>query len=147
MPEPVMESGSRDTYTGTIRVYVLEAIGRWDDDDGNTFHNAFISFALQEGISLAETDTLTWDLLWNGNDYVDYWGHPYNYLTEDNVKVVAAVFNSSGYPGYSDPPTGGQFIVNEVDACAGTMCGMTGYNTVYDNFTHTVLLEDGATTW
>ena len=57
--DAVIESGNRDTYTGIIRVYVAEITGRWNNVWGGPFHNAFLAFALEESISLNETDTLT----------------------------------------------------------------------------------------
>ena len=145
--EPAAESGDKDTYTGTIRVFVLEKIGRWMDSDDSLFHNAFLAFALRESISLGDVDTLTWELEWDGHDYYDAGGQSFGDLVEDNVKVIAAVFNSSSYTGYSDPPSGAPFAVHEVDATAGATSGTTGYNEVTESFTHSVLVEDGSTTW
>lgn len=146
-PEPVSESGDRGTYTGIIRVYVLEKIGRWYDSQGIAYHNALLAFALQESISLAETDTLTWELEWDGHDYHEVNGQSYDDIQENNIKVIAAVFNSSSYTGYSDPPSGAPFAVHEVDATAGATSGTTGYNEETESFTHSVLVEDGSTTW
>jgi hypothetical protein len=145
-PEPAAVSGDRDVYTGTIRVYVTET-GRWKDHNGKPFHHAFLGFALEEYVSVNETQTLTWDLEWDGNDYEDANGQDYGDLRQENVKVIAAVFNPDGYPGYSDPPSGGEFVVHEVDATAGAVPGETGYNVVSEDFTHTVFVEDGSTTW
>jgi len=146
-PEPVAESGDRGTYTGMIRVYVMEKVGRWSDDGGTEFHNAFLAFALQESISLTETDTLTWELEWDGHDYDDDSGQPYDDIEDGNMKVIAAVFNSSSYTGYSNPPSSAPFAVHEVDATAGATSGTTGYNVETESFTHSVLVEDGSTTW
>ena len=146
-PDALIESGDRDTYSGIIRVYVAEITGRWNDDWGGPFHNAFLAFALEESISLNETDTLTWELEWDGHDYFDIDDMPYDDLQEDNIRVFAAVFNSAGYPGYSDPPSDSEFTVHEVDACAGATCGTTGFNLVTDGFTHSVFAEDGGTVW
>lgn len=144
---PVLESGDRDTYTGTIRVYVAEKRGRWYDNDGNIFSNAFLGFALVEPISVGETDSLEWSVEWNGADFQDVAGNPYDDIVEGNMKVVAAVFNSASYTNYSDPPSGAPFAVHEVDAVAGAVPGRTGYNVAPTGFTHGVLVEDGATTW
>jgi hypothetical protein len=144
---PVLETGDKDTYTGTIRVYVVEKESRWNDDSGTPFHNAFLAFALEEAVSVNETDSLTWNLTWDGDDYYDAFGGSYGDLTESNVKVIAAVFNSASYTGYSDPPSGRPFNVHEVDAVAGAMPGETGYNERVGEFTHSVLVEDGSTTW
>jgi hypothetical protein len=143
----VNQSGELGDYTGILRVYVTEITGRWNDDWGGPFHNAFLAFALEDSVSLSETDTLTWELEWDGHDYSNGRGSPYDDLQEDNVKVIAAVFNSAGYPGYSYPPSGEEFTVHEVDACAESKCGSTGYNLVTDNFTHSILVEDGTSTW
>lgn len=144
---PLLLSGDRATYTGTIRVFVTERVGRWSDNDGKPFHNAFLSFALQEDISLNETDSMTWSLVWNGSDYEDVYGDPYDDLVESNIKVIAAVFNSASYPGSSDPPGGAIFQVHEIDAVAGARCGGTGHNLTFGTFTHSVLVQDGGTTW
>ena len=146
-PAPAMESAAAGTYTGTIRVYVTEIEGRWEDSDGKTFRNAFLGFALEEQISLNETDSLTWDLEWDGHDFTNAYGDPYDDITEDNIKVIAALFNSASYTGYSDPPSGNPFAVHEVDASAGAKCGATGYNMITGDFTHSVFDEDGVTTW
>ena len=144
---PILESGGRDEYTGTLRVYVTEKIGRWDDYSGVPLHNAFLSFALQEDFSIDEVETLTWNLEWDGHDFTDIAGNPFDDIQDDNIKVIAAVFNSASYTGYSDPPSDNPFDVHEVDAVAGAMCGSTGFNFAFGDFTHTVLVEDCSPTW
>jgi hypothetical protein len=144
---PAPLSGDRATYTGTIRVFVTEKVGRWSDSQGKPFHNAFLSFALEEAISLNETDSMMWHLEWDGNDYTDAEGDPYSDLVKSNIEVIAAVFNSASYPGSSDPPSGAMFNVHEIDAVAGAKCGGTGHNLTFGAFTHSVLVQDGSTTW
>jgi hypothetical protein len=141
-PVSAMLSGERDTYEGTLRVFVTEIIGRWNDWDGNPFHNAFLSFALEEDFTLNETDSLTWQLGWNGNDYFDVHGVSYGDIEESNIKVIAAVFDSDSYTGYSDPPSDHPFAVHEVDATAAAVCGKTGYNLNTSDFTHSVFVQD-----
>lgn len=145
---PNLQSDDRDMYTGKLRVYVTEMEGRWRDDDGIPFHNAFLSFAIPDDfVFLSDTDTLTWDVEWDGNDYTDNDGFTFGNVREEQVKVIAAVFNSATYPNYSDPPDGAEFDVHEVDACAAATSGVTGYNESNVDFTHTVMVEDGSTTW
>jgi hypothetical protein len=140
-------SGDKDLYTGMLRVFVTEINGRWKDDDNIPFKDAFLAFALEEYVFLSESDTLQWDVQWDGHDYEDADGINYGNLREDNVKVIAAVYNSAAYPGYSNPPSGAEFAVHEVDATAAAISGQTGYNQVTEDFTHTVFVEDGSTTW
>jgi hypothetical protein len=127
---------------------VTELVGRWFDPDSQPYHNAFLAFALEEEFSLSSSDTLTWYTEWDGHDYFDNEGIPFDDIEEDNIGVIAAVFDASGYTSYSDPPdTFYAFTVHEVDACASATCGTTGYNMVNADFTHTVLEEDGTGTW
>jgi hypothetical protein len=144
-PVPAMLSGERDTYEGTIRVFVTEIIGRWNDCDGDPFHNAFLSFALQEDFALNETDSLTWQVEWNGNDYFNVHGVSFGDIEESNIKVIAAVFDSDSYTGYSNPPSDHPFAVHEVDATAAAECGRTGYNLITSDFTHSVFVQDAGT--
>ena len=143
----IIESTERGVYSGYIRVYVTEITGRWDDDDNVPFDNAFLSFALQQSVLLVDDLPETWDVVWNGNNYYDAHGNPFDDITEDNIRVYAAIFNSQGYQGYSDPPSGAPFTVYEVDACAAAECGETGYNVKTSAFTHTVFIEDASTDW
>ncbi len=141
-----VESAS-GTYSGTIRVYVVEDPSRWLNDNDQPFRNAFLDFALQEDVSLGEGDSITWEILWDGHDYFDANGQPYDDLQETNIRVIAAVFDSSGYPWYSDPPSGNEFAVHEIDASAEAKCGTTGYNMLNADFTHSILVEYAAAGW
>jgi hypothetical protein len=134
-------------YDGTIRVYVTEIIGRWEDDNDIPFHNAFLSFALEEEFTLNETETLTWNVQWDGHDYGDIAGALFDNVEEGNIKVIAAVFNADSSIGYSSPPDECPFYIHNVDATAAAICGGTGYNAAYGDFTHTVLVEDFGTSW
>jgi hypothetical protein len=133
MEEPVAQASSPTTYTGTIRIFVTDN-DLWNDNAGVRFHNAVVGIPLQQSFSLADGDSLEWDTEFN-----------YYYLTEQSAVVVAAVYNSYGYQGYSVPPSSNPFTVHEVDAAAEAGCGRTGYNIAAGGFTHTVLVEEGAT--
>jgi hypothetical protein len=141
-------SGGRGSYNGTLRVFVSEIVSRWSYDyDDSPLRNAVLSFAIDEEFQLTDGDTLSWDTTWNGNDYHDIEGVPFGDVTEDNIKVFAAVFNSFGYTMYSDPPWGAPFTAYDVDACAAATCGSIGYNVFNEDFTHSVFIEDAATEW
>jgi len=133
--EPVADVNSAATYTGIIRVFVTDS-DRWDDNDGDRIHNAFVGLPLQQNFTLNDNDSLMWDLEFS------YYG-----LTEEHTTVVAAVYNSYGYQGYSVPPNGYPFTVHEVDASAEAKCGRSGYNIAASGFTHSAFVEEGSTTW
>ena len=145
--ESTTEAGDKGVYSGMIRVYVVEPVSRWSDSDNRPYHNGFLAFVLEDSVYLAETDTLTWELEWDGHHYFDDDDQPFDDVEENNLQVVAAVSNSDGYPGYSDPPSDYEFTVYEIDACASANCGSTGYNFLTNDFTHSVLVEDMTSTW
>jgi len=135
-------------YTGTIRVYITEKVsGRWLDHDGRAYHHAFLAFALDQPITLGDTDTLTWHTVWDGANYQDGSGNFFSDIDPDNIEVQAAIFNSASYSGYSDPPSGHLFPVHEIDASASTTPGHTGYNLLLPGLTHSIFIEDGSATW
>jgi len=133
--EPMSEMNSAATYSGIIRIFVTDN-DRWDDSDGERTHNAVVGIPIQESITLNDGDSLMWDLEF------DYYG-----LTEEHTTVIAALYNSYGYQGYSVPDNNTYpFTVHEVDATAAAHCGRSGYNIVTASFTHSVLITEGSTT-
>jgi hypothetical protein len=97
-------------YNGHIHVYVLELISRWNNYDNQPFKDALLDCPINKditldpfkpvlsgptigkiGVSYEYTMTIgdyIWSdsFIWDGND------HGYGDITEDNIKVVAAVF-------------------------------------------------------
>lgn len=129
------------SYGGQLRVYVVEPVSRWDDYDGNPYHYGFLDLAIDEILSIEYNDSynkqVTWDAQQAGYDNVE----------EENIMVIAAIFNPKGNIKYSYPPNSNPFIAHYVDAAAAATPGTTGENTVTENFTHTVFVEEGTGTW
>jgi hypothetical protein len=128
-------------YDGTLRVYVVEPESRWDDYDGNPYHFAVLDIALEETLSIEFMDTYNTQLNWKGSDY------GYDNIQEDNIMVIAAVFNPESNKRYANPPTKNPFNAFYVDATAGARPGNQGENIVTSNFTHTVFAEEATATW
>ena len=127
-------------YDGDLRIYVVEQVSRWDAQDGNPYKFGFLDFALDDKLSIEYLDTFTDMIAWDANDA------GYSNVQENNLMVIAAVFNPEIHKGYSDPPFGSAFDAFYVDATAGATPGSTGYNTVNEDFTHTVLVEKATST-
>jgi hypothetical protein len=129
------------SYGGQLRVYVVEPVSRWDDYDGNPYHYGFLDLAIDEKLSIDYNDSynkqVTWDAQQAGYDNVE----------EQNIMVIAAIFNPKGKIKYSYPPNSNPFTAHFVDAAAAATPGTTGKNTVTENFTHTVFVEEGTGTW
>jgi hypothetical protein len=133
---------SDNEYDGHIRVYVVEIESRWNNNDDEPYHYGFLDFALNEDFSLHNEEdiynnTIIWESKWAG----------YPIIELENILVIAAIFNSEENIGYSEPPNGNPFDAYYVDATAAAKLRETGTNTDTDNFTHTVLIEEGTATW
>src|SRR6056297_304083 len=55
-------------YTGKIRSYVVEKESRWNDNDKNPYHFAFLDFSLNKQIRIKKGETITLKTQWNTPD-------------------------------------------------------------------------------
>lgn len=122
-------------YNGYLRIYIVEIESRWDMENRRPYHYAFIDFAFNNQLSIQYQETYSNTIEWSGD------------IDEDNVIVMAALFNPESQRKFADPPLGRPFNAYSVDAAAAAHPGETGYNTVKDDFTHTVFCEVGTATW
>ncbi len=122
-------------YDGHLRIYIVEPESRWSDYDGVPYHFGFLDYVFDDTISIDYLNTYEDTLTWSGD------------VVEDNVMVMAAIFNSQANLGYSNPPSDKPFEAYAVDASTSAAPGNTGYNTVTEDFTHTVFIEEGTVNW
>lgn len=139
--EVVKSDSNNRAYNGHLRVYVVEPVSRWNNYDDEPYHFAFLDFAIDEELSIAFQDTFTKQVTWNAEDA------GYSDVTENNIMVIAAVFNPLSYLSYAYPPFKNPFDAYYVDAAAAATPGTTGYNTANEEFTHTVFCEEATATW
>ena len=128
-------------YTGTLRVYIVEPVSRWKDNDKDPYHFGFLDFAFNDALNIPYGDTHIEEITWNPGQA----GYPD--AMENNIMAIAAVFNPQVHNGHADPPFGNPFDSYYVDACAAAKPGETGQNVKDENFTHTVFCEEGTATW
>ncbi len=135
----INDARSKDNmpYTGRVRIYVVEPLSRWKMANQQYYHFGFLGFAYNNQISLDYGETFDQTVIWDGDSQV----------TENNIMVIAAVFNPERYQGYARPPSQNPFDAYYVDAAAGARPGQIGYNRVQENFTHTVFVEESTATW
>jgi thiol-disulfide isomerase/thioredoxin len=122
-------------YDGYLRIFIVEIYSRWKMYNKQHYHNALFDFAYNDEISIRYLETYEDTINWQGD------------IEEDNVIVMAAVYNSDSIVNYADPPSGGPFNAHLVDAAAGAKPGTSDSNVVNDEFTHTVFCEKGTATW
>ena len=86
-------NNEESTYTGHLHVYVTEITSRWNDEDGNPFHFAWIgNHPIHKEVEVEPGTTETYTT-------AKPWTAPYDNITIDNIKVIASVFNpSTKYP-------------------------------------------------
>jgi hypothetical protein len=136
-----MKTSVSRPYDGHLRVYVVEPVSRWNNYDGDPYHFGFLDFAIDEELSIDYLDTYNKQVTWNAQQA------GYQNVEEENIMVMAAVFNPEDHLKYAYPPSTNPFDAYYVDAAAAATPGTTGENTVNENFTHTVFVEEGTATW
>ena len=125
-------------YDGYLRIYIVEPDSRWNMEDGAPYTNGFLDYAFDDTISIDYLETYEDTISWKGD------------VTEDNVIVMAAIFNQQANLRYSNLPNADKikpFEAYPVEASAAATPGTIGYNTVTEDFTHTVFIEEGTVTW
>jgi len=122
------------SYKGFLRIYIAEIESRWDMYTGEPFEYAFYDYAFNEEIEIEYLNTYQNLVTWQGD------------IQEDNIIIIAAIFNEKSYRNYADPPMGRPFDAYYVDAAAGVRPGETESNVKNEAFTHTVFCEVGSQT-
>ena len=105
-----VHNNETSNYSGHIRVYITEkSSSMWYDTAGYPYTFAFLDYALNEDIHINPSSTWQNSSLWNGND------HNFEFITCNNIMVIAAVFNSTWHQGYANPPSDYPFDAYYVD--------------------------------
>lgn len=138
----VDQVSSRGAYYGNLKLYVIEPDGgRWDDSQNHTFEMSFLDFAYDTVLVMDVEEQFNRNIDWTPN---------YSGVTEDNVMVIAVLFDrNAGYPASSDTIGGHNlpFTAYYPDAVVGCVPGETNSAGPAGSFTHTVFVEDHSTTW
>lgn len=134
--DPKNETTDSLPYEGRLIIYVVEPLSRWNMKNGQPYHFGSLGTAFDTTLSIDYLQSYENNISWTGD------------ATQDNVMVIAAVFNSDLYQGYSDPPDNDHpFDAHYVDAAAAVTPGNIGYNTANETFSHTVFIEEATATW
>ena len=128
-------------YDGQLRVYIVEPVSRWNDYDGNPYHFGFLDFAMDETLSIGYLETYDKQMTWDAHTV------GYDSIQNDNIMVIAAVFNPAIFKKYSYPPSKNPFDAHYVDAAAAAKPGEIGFNFKNETFTHTIFCEEATATW
>jgi len=144
-------------------IYIVQPDTTWRVYPGNIgadfYHNAFLAYAIDTLLSLNEGESFSKTMIWDGKDSVANFGYnltdtsdckTYHSFAEDNIKVIAALFDQSAGHAASSDTVGGSaapFLAYYCDAAAAATVDSQWCNNVSENFTHSVFAEVGTATW
>lgn len=102
----LVQNNEDSDYDGHIRVYVTEIASSlgWNDTWDYPYTFTLLDYAFNEEIYINAGESWQQSTVWNGNEHTDGHGNNFGTITQDNVMVIAAVFNAEWHQGYSRPP-------------------------------------------
>ncbi|MFX1495879.1 MAG: hypothetical protein ACFFBZ_16465, partial [Promethearchaeota archaeon] len=93
-------------YNGHLHVYVTEVNSTmWNDNYGNPYTFAFLDYAFNQDVTLSTGGEWSDSINWDGMDYDDGYGNYFKNIIQDNIMVVAAIFDEDN-DDYVDETTG-----------------------------------------
>ena len=106
-----VENNESQTYSGMLRVYLLEIISsKYNDYNGLKYRNAFVDFMINRDVNVSAKGNATFPANWSVGS-----------LDFENLKVIAVVFNITGHTAYSDTRTDeNPFTAHYADAVNAT---------------------------
>lgn len=112
-------------------------------NDGTPYHFGFLDFALNETISIPYSESYRTQVTWDptASDYQS------GTITENNIMVIAAIYNQDSVKKYANPPFQNPFQAHYIDATAAATTDTQGFNKKHGEYTHTGLIEEATATW
>jgi hypothetical protein len=95
-----------ETYNGHLHVYVTEVNSTlWADKWGDPYNFAFLDYAWNEDVTISDSGSWEDTIFWDGYDYQTGYGDYYRNITQDNILIVASIFDEDNN-NYADETTG-----------------------------------------
>ncbi len=115
--QALVQNNDTGIYEGHIRVYVAEVVSArgWKDTRGHPYLFTFLDYVSSEEILVNPGDLWIKSSIWDGNEHTDGLGNDFGDITQDNIIIIAAVFNAEGYLKYNNPPWGRPFYAHYLD--------------------------------
>lgn len=127
-------------FDGKVMIYVVEPVSRWQDANLDNYSYGFLDFAIDASFSLPDKDMYSQTVIWDAT------AAGFENVTEDNIMVIAAIFENEEHLQDSYPPYGYWYFAHYADAAAAATPGYPGQNVTASGFTHTVFVEEGTST-
>lgn len=130
----------QDDYSATLRLYIVEPVSRWQDATLAHYSFGFLSYAAVVQVAVPDAQSWTRSFDWDGVQV------GYQDIQEDNIMVIAVLFNNEQHQGDAFPPYGFWFDAFYVDATAASTPGVIATDQATSPSTHTVFIEEGTET-
>jgi hypothetical protein len=140
-PPPAAPGNDEATYTGTVRVFLVEPMARWTDADGNFYRYGFLDFPIVSNVNLLDGGSVYLTSTWNASTT------SIGTIDQSNIQAIGVVFNSTTVLTDASPPDGLYFQARYADAAASATPGVVGHSQVNPPFTHPVFIEESTATW
>jgi hypothetical protein len=139
-PSPVPTNGEA-TYSGTVRVFLVEPASRWADSQGDLYSYALLDFPLVTNVDLPDGDVIYLTSIW------DAAAAGFSCISEGNIMATAVVFRSQTVLTDANPPEGYYFQARYADAAAAATPFEIGHGAANPPYTHSVFIEESTQTW
>ncbi len=143
-PEVSGEGASKATYNGQLKIFIVEPISRWKDNNGNDYHYGFLDFAYDAPFTLLDGDSLSVSYSWDAT------AAGYGNVNSSNLRAIAVIYDMShGWEAHSCT-TGAScypFTAYYSDAAAAASVSEQWPNVVNENYSHTTFAEKGTASW
>ena len=83
------------SYSGTLRVYIVEIISRYLNYDGNHSTFGFLDFAINADVEVLSGQTETEAATWDGASVSDDLGNDFGDIQPDNIIIFATISNGN----------------------------------------------------
>lgn len=115
--QALIRNNDSNVYQGHLRVYVseIQTTRGWNDTRGKPYLYTFLDYALNEDILVNPEETWVKSAIWDGNEHSDGYGNDFGDITQENIMLLAAVFNPEPHLKYNLPPWGRPFYAYYLD--------------------------------
>ena len=134
-----LTSSAQEDYSGTLRLFVVEPTSRWHDSFLADYEYGFLDFAAVRQVDVKELDAWQTTVQWNANQA------GFEGVTEDNIAVIAVLYADTSVVSDAFPPYGYFYDAYYVDRATLAVPGGFGIDNPTGGFSHTVFIEQGAT--
>ncbi len=93
--QPVASGGDRDTYQGTLRIFMSEPESRYTDQGGKKYEFGFLRFADVVGLNINTGEVYTHEVTWDASN-AGFTG-----VDPDNIVAQAVCFDPTPHTNYS----------------------------------------------